>query len=55
MGHFFDAVFLPAMKTLVKAGLSYEKVKKAVGITSRWGAKISGEQFNKRASTALAR
>src|SRR5207245_821482 len=43
MGEFFDDVFLPTMKQLVQAGLSYETVKRAVYIPSRWGAKISGE------------
>jgi hypothetical protein len=53
MGGFFGKVFLPTMKKLVRANLSYEKVKEAVGIPSRWGAKISGEQFQERASEAL--
>ncbi len=53
MGDFFDEVFLPTMKKLAEAGLSYEEVKKAVGIPSRWGAKIGGEQFRERASSAL--
>jgi hypothetical protein len=55
LGDFFDEVFLPAMKKLVQAGLSYEEVKKAVGISSRWGAKISGDQFQRGASSALER
>jgi len=49
MGTFFDEVFLPAMKKLVQSDLSYEEVKRAVGIPARWGAKISGEQFRERA------
>jgi hypothetical protein len=53
MGDFFDDVFLPAMKKLVRAGLSYDEVKKAVDIPSRWGAKISGEQFKERAAAAI--
>ena len=53
MGEFFDEVFLPAMKKLVRAGLSYEEVKATVGIPSRWGAKIGGEQFRERTSQAL--
>jgi hypothetical protein len=53
LGDFFDDVFLPMMKKLVEAGLSYEEVKRAVGIPSRWGAKIGGEQFQRRASSAL--
>jgi hypothetical protein len=53
MGDFFEDVFLPMMKKLVEAGLSYEQVKEAVGIPSRWGAKIGGEQFRERAAVAL--
>jgi hypothetical protein len=53
LGGFFGKVFLPAMKKLVRAGLSYEEVKEAVGIPGRWGSKISGEQFRERASGAL--
>jgi hypothetical protein len=53
MGEFFDDVFLPLMKKLVQAGLTYEEVKDVVGIPSRWGAKIGGEQFMERASSAL--
>jgi hypothetical protein len=53
MGGFFGDVFLPTMKKLVQAELSYEAVKGAVGIPSTWGAKISGEQFKERATEAL--
>ncbi len=53
MGEFFGDVFLPMMKQLVQAGLSYAQVKRAVDIPSRWGAKISGEQFRERAGTAI--
>jgi hypothetical protein len=53
MGDFFDEVFLPAMKRLVQAGLSYEAVKRAVDIPPRWGAKISGAQFRQRAEAAV--
>jgi hypothetical protein len=53
MGEFFDDVFLPTMKKLIEAGLSYDEVKRAVKIPSTWGAKISGEQFRERASEAL--
>ena len=42
MGRFFDDVFLPNLKKLVEAGLSYDKVKSVVRIPSTWGAKISG-------------
>jgi hypothetical protein len=50
MRDFFDDVFLPTMKTLVEAGLSYDEVKRLVKIPSTWGAKISGQQFRERAS-----
>jgi len=53
MGKFFDEVFLPAMKKLVESNLSYDEVKRAVDIPARWGAKISGEQFRKRAAEAI--
>jgi hypothetical protein len=53
LGAFFDRVFLPTMKRLVRAGLSYEEVKQAVGIPARWGSKIGGEQFRERAAEAL--
>src|SRR5262249_8679586 len=45
MGEFFDDVFLPMMKKLVGAGLSYDEVKRLAKIPSTWGAKITGEQF----------
>ena len=45
MGGFFEKVFLPAMKKLVEAGLSYDEVKRQVKIPTTWGAKITGEQF----------
>jgi hypothetical protein len=48
MGGFFDEVFLPTMKKLVEAGLSYDEVKRLVKIPTTWGAKISGEQFQER-------
>jgi hypothetical protein len=53
MGRFFDDVFLPTMKMLVEADLSYEEVKRAVGIPARWGAKINGAQFQERAAAAI--
>jgi hypothetical protein len=53
MGEFFGEVFLPMMKQLVQAGLSYQQVKRAVDIPARWGAKISGEQFQERARAAV--
>jgi hypothetical protein len=48
MGRFFADVFLPAMKRLVEAGLSYDEVKRIVRIPSTWGAKIDAEQFRER-------
>lgn len=49
MGDFFDEAFLPSLKKLVVAGLSYEDVKRLVKIPRIWGAKISGEKFKERA------
>ena len=53
MGDFFDNEFLPIMKKLVETGLSYDEVKRAVKIPTTWGAKITGEEFQVRASKAL--
>ena len=53
MGGFFGKTFLPTMKKLVKADLSYDEVKKLVEIPATWGAKINGEQFEAKASEAL--
>ena len=53
MSDFFDDVFLPVMKKLIEAGLSYDEVKRLVKIPSTWGAKISGDQFRERASEAV--
>ena len=53
MGEFFEDVFLPTMKKLIEAGLSYDEVKRTVKIPSTWGAKISGKAFEERASKAL--
>jgi len=50
MGGFFKRTFLPTMKKLVEAGLSYDEVKKLVKIPTTWGAKITGEQFQERAA-----
>jgi hypothetical protein len=49
MGPFFKRSFLPRMRKLVEAGLSYEDVKRLVKIPGRWGAKITGGQFKERA------
>ena len=51
MGGYFDDVFLPMMKRLVEAGLSYNDVKRLVNIPTTWGGKISGKQFRERASS----
>ena len=37
----------------VETGLSYDEVKRAVKIPTTWGAKITGEEFQVRASKAL--
>src|SRR5271157_1911687 len=55
MGEFFDEEFLPTLKKLVEAGLSYDKVKRAVKIPSTWGAKISGEQFREQVVNYLSK
>ena len=49
MGAFFEKAFLPAIKKLAEAGLSYNEVKRLVKIPTTWGAKIGGEQFKERA------
>ncbi len=54
MGKFFEEVFLPALKKLVEAGLSYDEVKRLVKIPSTWGAKISGEQYRERVQEYLS-
>ncbi len=48
MGGFSGKTFLPTMKKLVEAHMSYEDVKRLVKIPSTWGAKIGGEQFQER-------
>ena len=55
MGSFFNDVFLPSLKNLVEAGLSYDEVKRLVKIPSTWGAKISGEQFEDRISAYFSK
>jgi len=54
MGKFFEEVFLPALKKLVEAGLSYDEVKRLVKIPSTWGAKIRGEQYRERVKEYLS-
>ncbi len=55
MGEFFDEVFLPILKKLVEAGLSYDEMKRLVKIPSTWGAKITGEQFEDRVSAYFSK
>jgi len=55
MGGFFGNVFLPSLKKLVEAGLTYDEVKRLVKIPSTWGAKISGEQFEERVTAYLSK
>jgi hypothetical protein len=38
---------------LVQAGLSYDEVKRVVGMPTRRGAKISGRQFKERFAEAI--
>jgi hypothetical protein len=53
MGGFFPDVFLPTLKKLVEAGLSYDEVKRLLKIPATWGAKISSEQFRERTAAFL--
>src|SRR3954465_1970586 len=53
MGGFFGKTFLPTMKKLVKADLSYDEVKKLVKIPTTWGAKVTGEEFKERVSETI--
>ena len=55
MGKFFDDSFLPTLKKLVEAGISYDDVKQLVMIPSTWGAKISGQQFKERTEEFLTK
>jgi hypothetical protein len=55
MGEFFNVIFLPTLKKLVEADLSYDEVKRLVKIPSTWGAKITGEQFEDRVSAFLSK
>jgi hypothetical protein len=50
MGEFFDKTFLPAIKKMAEANMSYDEVKRRLKIPSTWGAKITGEQFKERAT-----
>jgi hypothetical protein len=55
MGKFFNEVFLPSMKKLVEAGLSYDDVKRVVKIPTTWGAKITGKQFEDRVNVYFSK
>ena len=55
MGEFFNEVFLPTMKKLVEAGLSYDDVKRVVKIPTTWGAKITGKQFEDRVNADFSK
>jgi hypothetical protein len=50
MGEFFDTTFLPAIKNMVEANMSYDEVKRRLRIPSTRGAKMTGEQFKERAT-----
>src|SRR5271170_6715270 len=55
MGDFLEKVFLPTLKKLIEAGLSYDEVKRVVKIPATWGAKTSGEQFQERVNAYFSR
>jgi hypothetical protein len=55
MGDYFESVFLPLLKRLAEAGLSYDEVKRLVKIPGTWGAKISGEEFRERVEAFLTK
>jgi hypothetical protein len=55
MGEFFEEVFLPSLKKLVEAGLSYDEVKRLVKIPSTWGSKITREQFEDRVKSYFSK
>jgi len=55
IGAFFDEVFLPMIKKLVEVHRSYEDVKRLLKISSTWGAKITGEQFEDRVSAYFSK
>jgi hypothetical protein len=53
MGDYFSRTFLPTMQRLVKARLSYERLKQVLSMTPEMGAKITAEEFERRASAFL--
>jgi hypothetical protein len=50
---FYDSVFLPTMKKLVDAHLSYQQVKNVVEIPAAIGARITALEFSSRTSAYL--
>ena len=52
---FYDSVFLPTMKKLIDAHLSYRQVKDLLEISPAVGAKITAEEFSRRTSAYLKR
>ena len=53
MGPFYGDVFLPMMKRLVAARLSYPRVKDLLEIPTAIGAKITGREFEQRTTRYL--
>ena len=50
MGEFYNKKFLPAIERLVKAGVSYERIKAGVDFPKGRGTKMDGNDFVKRAA-----
>jgi hypothetical protein len=48
MGEFFHATFLPAIKKLVEANLSYPEVKRRLKIPATWERRSPGRSSNER-------
>jgi len=55
MGPYFSEMFLPTLKRLVAARLSYDRVKEILEIPPAVGAKIKAEEFERRAAAFLKR
>jgi hypothetical protein len=55
MGEFFDQTFLPTIKKMVKAHMSYDEIKSQLKIPLTWGVKITGEKFKERATVDIRR
>jgi hypothetical protein len=47
--------YVPTLKKLVEAELSYDEVKRVVKIPATWGAKTSGEQLQERVNAYFSR